>query len=96
MEVDRPLVEHIAFLSRLELDDEELAELEHDLGRIIAYVERLDEVDAEGVEPLSFVGEKDNVLRGDEPGESLDREDALRNAPERTAEGFKVPPVLGM
>jgi glutamyl-tRNA(Gln) and/or aspartyl-tRNA(Asn) amidotransferase, C subunit len=62
--------------------------------RIVEFVQVLQQLELEGVEPLTHVVEVENVLREDEPRESLPREEALRNAPRHDGVFFRVPKVI--
>lgn len=95
MSVTRKDVEHIAELARLKFKDEELESFTDQLNEILAYMEQLNELDTENVEPLLHPVEDSNVFREDEMKPSIEREDALRNAPQRDDEFFKVPKVIG-
>ena len=87
-------VDRIAMLSRLELDEATRREMAGQLGRVVEYFKKLDELDTEGVEPMCHPGRLVNVFREDAPGVSVDREDALANAPDRTRGFFRVPRVI--
>lgn len=89
--IDRDQVLHVARLARLRLSDEEVERMQDELSSILEHVERIDELDLDGVEPTSHVIDVENVLRPDEPRPSLPRERALENAPDATREGFRVP-----
>ena len=95
MSVTHKDVEHIAELARLKFKDEELESFTHQLNDILAYMEQLNELDTENVEPLSNPIEDNNVFREDITKPSLDREHALKNAPDKDDEFFKVPKVIG-
>jgi aspartyl-tRNA(Asn)/glutamyl-tRNA(Gln) amidotransferase subunit C len=92
--IDRATVEHVATLSRLALTDEELALFEKQLRDIIGYFDKLNELDTEGVAPLSHPLGLRNVFRDDAVQPSMPRSDALSNAPARTGEAYKVPVVV--
>ena len=94
MSVTRKEVEHIAQLARLRFKDEELENFTSQLNEILNYVDKLNELDTENVEPLSHPVEEFNKLRDDELKPSIEREEALKNAPDRTDEFFKVPKVI--
>lgn len=94
MSVTRKEVEHIAELARLELNESELEEYTVQLNKILEYVEKLNELNTEDVQPLSHPVEAVNVFREDILKPSIDREDALRNAPSKDDEFFKVPKVI--
>jgi aspartyl-tRNA(Asn)/glutamyl-tRNA(Gln) amidotransferase subunit C len=89
--IDREQVLHVAKLARLKLSDAEVERMTGELSNILEHVERMDELDLEGVEPTSHVVELQNVLRDDVPRESLPRERALEGAPDAADEGFRVP-----
>lgn len=89
--IEREQVLHVARLSRLKLSDEEVSRLEGELSSILDHVDRLAEIDIEGVEPTSHVVPLENVLRDDEPRPSLDREVALSQAPDPHNGAFRVP-----
>ena len=94
MALSRSEIEHVALLSRLELDEETRERMTEQLGRVLDYIEKLNELDTENVEPMSHPGELKNVFREDEPRGSLDPDDALANAPDRSKSSFRVPRVI--
>ena len=87
-------VEHIAELARLKFSNEELENFTQQLNQILKYVEKLNELDTENVEPLSHPIEGNNVFREDILKPSINREEALKNAPDSDDEFFKVPKVI--
>jgi aspartyl-tRNA(Asn)/glutamyl-tRNA(Gln) amidotransferase subunit C len=89
--IDREQVLHVAKLARLRLSDAEVERMTGELSKILEHVERMDELDLDGVEPTSHVVELQNVLRDDVPRESLSRERALEGAPDPADDGFRVP-----
>ena len=89
--IEREQVLHVAKLSRLRLSDDEVSRLEGELSSILDHVDRLAEIDIEGVEPTSHVVPLENVLRDDVPRPSLDREVALSQAPDPHNGAFRVP-----
>ena len=95
MSVTRKDVEHIAELARLKFKDEELENFTSQLNEILEYMEKLNELDTDNVEPLSHPVEAQNVFREDGVKPSVKREDALKNAHEKDDEFFKVPKVIG-
>ena len=88
-------VRHISHLSRLQPGDEEVRLFSEQLSAILAYMEQLNSLDTESVEPLSHVIELGNVFREDTLRPGLDREEALKNAPAKTEKFFRVPRVIG-
>lgn len=89
--IDREQVLHVARLARLELTDEEVERMAGELADVLGHIERIDELDLEGVAPTTHVVDVPNALRADEPRPSLPRDVALEPAPAREADGFSVP-----
>ncbi|MBD5085268.1 MAG: Asp-tRNA(Asn)/Glu-tRNA(Gln) amidotransferase subunit GatC [Clostridiales bacterium] len=94
MNITPELVEHIADLSRLELEAEEKRDMTAELERIVAYMAVLDKLDTEGVEPMSHVFPVKNVLREDEVEPSQDRAELLAGSPVPDREAFLVPKAV--
>jgi aspartyl-tRNA(Asn)/glutamyl-tRNA(Gln) amidotransferase subunit C len=94
MEVTREMVERIAHLARLRFDDSEMAEIREDLEKMISFVDRLKELDLEGLEPLTQTAEGGNAWRTDEAAPAPATEEALREAPARKGPYFTVPKVI--
>ena len=88
--IDESQVRKVAKLSRLELTDAEVGEL----SAILGYVEKMNELDTENVEPLAHCLAISNVFRQDHVEESLGTEKTLANAPQRDGEFFRVPKIL--
>lgn len=85
----------LARLAKLELTDEEQKSFQHQVGSILTFVEKLSELDTEGVEPMTSALDVENRFRDDAPAPSLSPEIATRTAPESSEGFFLVPPVLG-
>ncbi|MEL7002693.1 MAG: Asp-tRNA(Asn)/Glu-tRNA(Gln) amidotransferase subunit GatC [Bacteroidota bacterium] len=94
MKIDKELLNKIAHLARLEFDEESAEEMIADMSKILTWVEKLNEVDTDGVEPLTTMSHEINVLREDEVKPHLNHERALENAPKKDADYFRVPKVL--
>ena len=94
MSVTKKDVEYIAELAQLKFKEEELESFTHQLNEILSYVDKLNELDTENIEPLSHPIENINVFRNDELKQSISTEEALKNAPDKTDEFFKVPKVI--
>lgn len=94
MKLDREQVEHVARLARLELAEDEAGRYAHQLSDVLTHMEALGELDTDGVEPTSHVLPLGNVMREDEPGESLSLEEALANAPDVDQGCFRVPRIV--
>lgn len=93
--IDRELIRHIAVLARIEMTDEQADTLGRQFTEIIAYVDKLQELDTEGVEPMAHALDVRNVLADDTPAESLGVAQAMANAPARDGDFYKVPKVIG-
>ena len=94
MEVTSGLINNLANLARLRFNEEEKAEIRNDLQRMIAFVEKLQEVDTTGIEPLLHMSETMNAYREDEVKGSMQKATALANAPGADSNYFKVPKVI--
>ena len=92
--IDEAQVRKVAKLSRLDLTDQEVREFTGQLEAIIEYVDKMNELDTDGIEPLAHCLPISNRLRADEVTESLGADRALANAPQREGDTFKVPRIL--
>ncbi len=87
-------IEHLSRLARLSLSDEEKELFGNQLNSILSYMDKLNELDTGNVEPTSHVISISNIVREDLPWTSLDREEALMNAPDRTDKFYRVPKII--
>jgi aspartyl-tRNA(Asn)/glutamyl-tRNA(Gln) amidotransferase subunit C len=94
MKIDRNLLEKIAHLSRLEINEEDVEKTLQDMTAIVDWVEKLKEVDTTGVEPLTTMSFEINALRDDKVQPHLNHDNALEGAPKADADYFRVPKVL--
>jgi aspartyl-tRNA(Asn)/glutamyl-tRNA(Gln) amidotransferase subunit C len=94
MKVDKATLDKIAHLARLEFDEKDSEKMIKDLGNIISFVEKLNEVNTDGVEPLTSMSHEVNSLREDEVKQHLDHKIALSSAPKKDSDYFRVPKVL--
>src|SRR4051794_22952270 len=98
LEVNEILTRRVAELARLELSDQEVSTFTSQLGEILKYVEQLQKVDTQNIEPLTHPLELKTPLRADEVRPSLVDQDGkpkvLSSAPDVLYDGFKVPPIL--
>lgn len=94
--ITREEVERIASLANLSLSDADIVKYAKDLKEILGYVNQLNELDTEGIEPMAQVLHAENLapLRADTPGQSFDQDSALRSAPLAGDGHFKVPKVI--
>jgi len=86
-------VEHVAKLARLELTDDEKEMFTHQLGDVLRHVEKMNEVDTVGVEPMNHPIDFSNVMREDNKIYENTREELMQNAPDIEGEFFKVPKI---
>jgi aspartyl-tRNA(Asn)/glutamyl-tRNA(Gln) amidotransferase subunit C len=89
--LDRDQVLHVASLARLELSDAEVERMANELSHVLDHIEKIRELDLEGVPPTSHVVDAATPLRADEPTPCLDRDAVLAAAPEPVNGGFGVP-----
>lgn len=94
MSVRKQDVYYMANLARLRISEEEAEVLQHDMNRILSYMDQLNEVDTREVAPLEHVSDSTARLRTDEALPPLDHELALKNAPDADADYFRVPKVI--
>ena len=94
MSVSIKEVEHIARLAKLKFNDTEKIKLQGELNKILEYIDTLNELDLDSVEPLDNINNTENVFREDIVKPGVTKEEALKNAPSKTDNFFKVPKVL--
>ena|SRR5687767_7070585 len=92
--IDKETVDQIAHLARLEFNDKDKEEIIKDLNNMLAFVEKLNELNTDGVEPLIYMTDEVNHLREDEPRLEITQKEALQNAPKHDSDYFKVPKVV--
>ena len=94
MKITQEIVQKTAHLARLKFSDEEETQMINDLQKMVDWVDKLKEVDTDGVEPLTGMSAEKNAFREDALGNHLSRERALKNAPKHDSEYFRVPKVI--
>ncbi len=87
-------IEYVGILAKLELSAEEKEAAKKDMGRMLDYIDKLNELDTSGVEPMSHIFPINNVFREDEVTNKDDREQMIKNAPEKKDGAFKVPKTV--
>ena len=87
-------IEYVGILAKLELSDEEKETAKKDMGRMLDYIDKLNELDTSGVEPMSHVFPMNNVFREDVVTNGDERDKILLNAPEQKDGAFKVPKTV--
>ena len=94
MKINTKIIDKLADLSQLEFDQKAKEKMQGDLQKILAFVNTLNEIKTDNIKPLVYISEETNVLRKDEVKEHLDKDLALKNAPDKNSDYFKVPTVL--
>jgi len=94
MKIKPEEIRHVASLARLELSDNEVEDMAGQLGKILAYVDKLAEIDTSGVKPTTHALDISNAFRADEIVASLPRAVALENGPRQNGEAFVVPKII--
>lgn len=94
MKISLEEIRHLAHLARLEFKEEEMKSMQGDMDKILGFVAKIDELDLEGVEPLVYLSEERNILREDRSETMLTKDEALKNAPDKDSDYFRVPKVL--
>lgn len=94
MEVNDLLIQKLANLSRLEFNEAEKQEIKIELEKMIGFIDKLNELDTKGVEPLLHISENVNIFRKDEVKDEVSKDDVFKNAPLHDDEFFKVPKVI--
>lgn len=92
--IDIKTVDEIAHLARLEFSNESKEEIVADMNRMIDFVEKLNELNTDNIEPLIYMTNAHDVLREDEPKVSVTQQEALKNAPHKDSDYFKAPKVI--
>ena len=92
--IDIKTVDEIAHLARLEFNEEAKGEILNDMNRMLAFVDKLNELDTDNVEPLIYMTEERSVMREDEVKQTVTQAEALKNAPKKDSDYFKVPKVI--
>ena len=94
MKIDKETVDKIAHLARLEFENEvKKGEMIRDMNNMLGFIDKLNELDTSNVEPLIYMSEEVNVLREDDVKHIITQEEALKNAPKKDSDYFKVPKV---
>jgi aspartyl-tRNA(Asn)/glutamyl-tRNA(Gln) amidotransferase subunit C len=95
MKIDNETVDKIAHLARLEFKNEAKEAMIKDMNNMLGFIDKLNELDTSNVEPLIYMSEEVNVFREDEVIHEITQQEALKNAPKKDSDYFKVPKVIG-
>ena len=94
MSIDNNTIDRIATLAKLSFNEDEKQEIKKDLTKILDFVDALNEVNTDNVEPLIYMNEGEDELRDDVVDHVVTQEQALKNAPQKDSDYIKVPKVL--
>lgn len=94
MKIDNNTVDKIAHLARLEFENENKQQMISDMNNMLNFVDKLNELDTNDVEPLIYMSDERNILREDSVIQSISQDEALKNAPKKDSDYFKVPKVI--
>ncbi len=94
IKVTEDLIDNLSELSKLNFDQKQSQQIKFDLEKMLEFVNTISQINTDNVEPLVYVNEETKLLRKDEVKDSLSQADALKNAPEKDSDYFKVPVVL--
>ena len=94
MKVTNKLINDLSDLAKLNFDKQAIKKMKSDLENMLSFIDKLSEIDTKGVEPLIYLSDQDNILRTDEIDKQVTQKDALKNAPHKDSDYFKVPTVL--
>ena len=92
--ISNETIDKIAHLARLEFENEAKVEIAKDMNRMLEFVDKLNELNTDNVEPLIYMSNEVNVLREDEVRHDISQKEALQNAPKKDSDYFKVPKVV--
>jgi len=95
MNVDEKLVDQLAHLARLSFENEARIEIKNDLNKMLAFVDKLNQLNTDGIEPLIYMVDETNVMRKDVVQMAIMHDEGLKNAPKRDSDYFRVPKVIG-
>ncbi len=94
MTIDDKTVDRIATLAKLRFEGEARENIKADMNKMLDFVGKLNEIDTDGVEPLIYMTDEVNVLREDEARTEISQAEALKNAPKKDSDYFRIPKVL--
>jgi aspartyl-tRNA(Asn)/glutamyl-tRNA(Gln) amidotransferase subunit C len=94
MKISEEIVDHIAHLARLEFEGDKKQAIQKDMENIISFMNKLSEIDTSNVEPLIFMNDEVNKLREDVAEVTITQDEALKNAPKKDSDYFRIPKVL--
>lgn len=94
MDISDELIDKLSDLAKLDFDGEEKVRMKEDMKKMVTFIDQLNTIDTKGVEPLIFMSDAVNRLRDDVVHQEITHEEALRNAPKKDSDYFRVPKFL--
>lgn len=94
MKLSKKEVDKLAHLARLEFSEDEKKSMMEDMDKILKFVDKINELELDDVEPLIYMSDERSVMRKDETSPQVTKDEALRNAPDKDTDYFRVPKVL--
>ena len=94
MEVNNKLIQNLSRLAKLKFDKKSTQKMKADLNKIISFIDKLSEVNTDNIEPLIYMSKEVNILRTDSVTNEVSQKEALKNAPQKDSDYFKVPTIL--
>ena len=94
IKVNNNLIDNLSKLAKLKFDEKSTKKIKLELEKIIGFVNSISEIDTMGIKPLIYISDEVNILRNDEIRNGVSQKDALKNAPKKDSDYFKVPTVL--
>ena len=94
MKINTETVDKIAHLARLEFENEAKEQIMKDMNNMLAFIDKLNELDTTNIEPLIYMSDEVNVLREDVVKQEITQQEGLKNAPKRDSDYFKVPKMI--
>ncbi len=94
MQIDENTIDRIALLAKLQFNSEAKKRIKEDMNKMLDFIDKLNELDTENVEPLLFITDEVNVLREDIAKATISQQEALKNSPDKNSDYFKVPKVI--
>ncbi len=94
MKIDKATIDRLAHLSRLQFSEKETVRMQGDLENMLTFVDKINRLDLEGIPPLVYMTEGEDELREDLVIKTITKDEALKNAPDRDTDYFRVPKVM--
>ena len=94
MKITNKLIDDLSSLAKLSFDEKSKESIKKDMMKMIGFIDKLSEIDTEKIKPLTYLSDELNVFRDDKIENIISNEDALKNAPKKDSDYFKVPKVL--